>query len=244
MSGNSQRSYIARGTILPARFVIRDTATNHGVLQCTAGQNAVGISYEGTRAAPLPGVTPQAAIVGENVLVYTDGMPCEVVAGGVITAGDRLKPDADGAAVTAAIGEVYSAVADANATAGQNCKVTVTTERVYANEAGFAGVLVTTQQALSGAGAINVTTYFTAWTTTAAQAGTLANGTFTGQRKAIQLVTDGGDGTLTPTSLSGGTTIVFSNVGDRVELVWNGTAWVVVERVNVATGSAATPVLA
>jgi hypothetical protein len=223
--------------------VKRDTATNHGVLQCVAGEMAVGISYEGTRAAPIPGVTAQAAIVGENVLVYTDTMPCEVLAGGTIAAGDYLKPDADGAAVACAIGEAYSAIADANSVSGQNCKVTVTSG-IYATDAGFNGILITEQQALSGAGAVNVTTYFTAWTTTAAQAGTLADGTFKGQRKAIQLVVDGGDGTLTPVSLAGGTTIVFSNAGDRVELVWDGDEWVVVERVNVALGSSATPVLA
>lgn len=243
MSGNSQRSYIARGTILPARFVKRDTATNHGVLQCVAGEQAVGISYEGTRAAPIPGVTPQAAIAGENVLVYTETMPCEVVAGGAIAAGDRLKPDANGAAVACAIGEAYSAIADADCVSGQNCKVTVTSG-IYATNAGFNGILIAAPQALSGAGAISVETYTTNWTTTAAQAGTLADGEFVGQVKVITLVADGGDGTLTPSNLAGGTTIVFSNVGDRVQMVWDGTEWVVVERLNVATGAATTPVLA
>ena len=84
-------------------------------------------------------------------------------------------------------------------------------------------------QSLSGAGAINVTSYYTAWTTTAANAGTLANGVVKGQLKKIEMVVDGGDGTLTPTSLSGGTNIVFDAVGDMVLLVWNGTAWVVIE---------------
>lgn len=85
------------------------------------------------------------------------------------------------------------------------------------------------QQALSGAGAINVTTFHTAVTTTGANALTLANGTVIGQRKKITLVVDGGDGTLTPTSLSGGTTITFNDAGDYVELIWNGTAWVVIQ---------------
>jgi hypothetical protein len=90
-------------------------------------------------------------------------------------------------------------------------------------------VPVVAQQNLSGAGAINVTSYYTAWTTTAANAGTLANGVQVGQLKKITLVVDGGDGTLTPTSLSGGTTITFNDAGDFVLLVWNGTAWVVLE---------------
>lgn len=102
---------------------------------------------------------------------------------------------------------------------------------------------IAAQQALSGPGAINVTTYYTAWTTTGADAGTLANGAQKGQLKKIQLIVDGGDGTLTPTSLSGGTTITFADAGDFAVLCWNGTAWVAVELGNAADGATA-PVLA
>jgi hypothetical protein len=98
-------------------------------------------------------------------------------------------------------------------------------------------------QALSGAGAINITTYRTNWTTTAANAGTLANGAQIGQLKRIQMVADGGDGTLTPTSLSGGTTITFADAGDYAVLCWSGTAWVAIELGNDADGVTA-PVLA
>jgi predicted RecA/RadA family phage recombinase len=100
------------------------------------------------------------------------------------------------------------------------------------------------QQAISGAGAINVTSYFTAWTTTGAQAGTLADGTRVGQLKEIQLVVDGGDGTLTPASFADGTTITFSNAGDNVLLRWTAAGWKVLRRVNYATGAASTPVVA
>ena len=87
------------------------------------------------------------------------------------------------------------------------------------------------QQALSGAGAINVTSYYTAWTTTAADAGTLADGTVIGQLKKIELVVDGGDGTLTPDNLAGGTTITFDDQFDYVILIWDGTDWNVIENV-------------
>lgn len=100
------------------------------------------------------------------------------------------------------------------------------------------------QELISGAGAINVTSYFTAWTTTGAQAGTLADGTRAGQLKEIQLVVDGGDGTLTPENLVGGTTITFSNAGDNVLLRWSAAGWNVLRRVNYATGAVATPVVA
>lgn len=99
------------------------------------------------------------------------------------------------------------------------------------------------QQALSGAGAINVTAFYTAWTTTGANAGTLANGTHIGQLKRIQQIVDGGDGTLTPASLSGGTTITFADAGDFALLMWNGTAWVAIQLGNDADGATA-PVLA
>ena len=84
-----------------------------------------------------------------------------------------------------------------------------------------------TPQQLSGAGAIDVTSSITMWTTTAADAGTLADGTH-GQFKTIAMVGDGGNGTLTPTSLLGYSTITFDNVGDSVLLQFVGSDWVVV----------------
>lgn len=100
------------------------------------------------------------------------------------------------------------------------------------------------QQALSGAGAINVTSFYTAWTTTGADAATLADGTAIGQLKKIQLIVDGGsDGTLTPSNLNGGTTITFDDAGEYCLLMWDGTGWTVLELGNDAAGVGA-PVLA
>lgn len=96
---------------------------------------------------------------------------------------------------------------------------------------------------LSGAGAISVTSYLTKWTTTSADAGTLADGTRVGQLKKIQLIVDGGDGTLTPSNLSGGTTITFADAGDVAVLLWNGSDWVAIELTNDADGATG-PVLA
>jgi predicted RecA/RadA family phage recombinase len=100
------------------------------------------------------------------------------------------------------------------------------------------------QQSLSGAGAVNVTSFSTMWTTTAAQAGTLANGTRPGQLKEIMLTVDGGDGTLTPATFADGTTITFSNIGDMVLLRWTASGWTVLKRGNVATAAITTPVVA
>jgi hypothetical protein len=95
---------------------------------------------------------------------------------------------------------------------------------------------IAAEQALSGAGAINVTTYHTKWTTTGVNAGTLADGVVKGQLKKITMVVDAGDGTLTPANLSGGTTITFADPGDYVVLCFDGTDWVMIESGNAADG--------
>jgi hypothetical protein len=90
------------------------------------------------------------------------------------------------------------------------------------------GTIVGSTQALSGAGAVNVTTLTTKLTTTGANALTLADGV-DGQVKIIVMVVDGGDGTLTPTTKTGFTTITFNDIGDGVTLVFTTTTgWICV----------------
>lgn len=91
-------------------------------------------------------------------------------------------------------------------------------------------------QSLSGAGAITITEYCTKWTTTGANAATLADGVTIGQLKKIIMIVDAGDGTLTPTNLDAGTTITFADAGDFVILMWNGTDWVVIDSGNLVDG--------
>lgn len=86
--------------------------------------------------------------------------------------------------------------------------------------------LESTVQALTAAGAVSIATLLTTIASAGAIALTLANGT-AGQVKIITMITDGGDATLTPANLQGGTTITFNDVGDTVTLVFNGTKWVV-----------------
>ena len=82
-------------------------------------------------------------------------------------------------------------------------------------------------QSLSGAGAVDLTNRITEVTTTGADALTLADGTTSGQIKIINMIVDGGDGTLTPTTFANGTTITFDAVGESATLVWNSTVgWV------------------
>ncbi len=89
---------------------------------------------------------------------------------------------------------------------------------------GFGGAT----QALSGAGAVNLTTLITKVTSTGANALTLADGV-DGQVKMIVMVVDGGDATLTPTTKTGFSTIVFNDIGDGVTLVFTTTTgWILV----------------
>ena len=86
-------------------------------------------------------------------------------------------------------------------------------------------------QALSGAGAVDITSLATAFTSTAAgNALTLADGA-QGQLKTIIYVAEaaGGDtGILTPTNLGSATTITFNAIGDSVTLQFAGTDWWVI----------------
>jgi hypothetical protein len=88
-----------------------------------------------------------------------------------------------------------------------------------------------TVQALSGAGAVNITSLATAFTSTATgNALTLADGA-QGQIKTVIYVAEaaGGDtGVLTPTNLGSATTITFNAIGDSVTLQFAGTDWWVV----------------
>ena len=88
-----------------------------------------------------------------------------------------------------------------------------------------------TQQALSGAGAINVTTSYTAFTSTGTgDVLTMADGNAIGQIKEVMYVAEGAGadtGVITPANLSGGTTVTLATVGEIVTFKWDGTNWVV-----------------
>jgi len=90
------------------------------------------------------------------------------------------------------------------------------------------GDVFASNQALSGAGAVNTTDMLTSLTTTGAtQALTLANGTL-GQIKIISHIVDGGSAVLTPTTKIGFTTITFTAVGDSAMLIYTTLGWAVV----------------
>lgn len=80
-------------------------------------------------------------------------------------------------------------------------------------------MLTTVQQALSWPWAVALTAYYTAVTTTGADALTLADATTPWLMKKVQMIVDWGTWTLT---FNTNATIEFADVGDTAELIWNG----------------------
>ena len=106
-----------------------------------------------------------------------------------------------------------------------------TTTGAITTNASYGKTITGGVQALSGAGAADVTNLVTELTTAAgAAAVTLANGTTVGQMKIITMVVDGGGtATVTPTTFANGTSMAFADVNDTVCLVWASTiGWVIV----------------
>ena len=84
--------------------------------------------------------------------------------------------------------------------------------------------MFTLTQALSGAGAVDVVSAITEITTTGANALTMADGV-EGQIKFLVMVTDGGDGTLTPTNFGSGSTLTFNDAGDAAICLFTNSKW-------------------
>lgn len=120
----STQSFVAGGTIRAGRFVkITDDFT---ASESDANELSIGISSFMSTAFD----DANAALVGQGVTVRGLGDQANIVAGGVIAAGDLLKSDADGRAVPiAAAGTTvqnYGAIAmQAAAAAGEVIKVQV-----------------------------------------------------------------------------------------------------------------------
>ena len=101
------------------------------------------------------------------------------------------------------------------------------TTGAFTTSATYDATIIGGVQSLSGAGAVDLTNLITELTTTGANALTLADGTTSGQVKIVNMIVDGGDGTLTPVTFANGTTITFDAVAESATLVWNSTiGWV------------------
>ena len=119
-------SFTASADIPISVFVKITSGTDHNAQACVAGDTAIGVSDYCPQDPVLPGgsVGP-AATAGNPIRIFTLGETCEVLAGGTITAGQFLKPDANGKAVACSASDKFSAIARAGASANQLCKVLV-----------------------------------------------------------------------------------------------------------------------
>ena len=96
-------SYLAKGDIIPSRFVKQDGTNDFAVIQATANDRTAGVAQDGTREAPIPSVaTNLAAKTGETLRVHGDGEDALLELGGTVTPGDRLKSDSVGRGVVIA----------------------------------------------------------------------------------------------------------------------------------------------
>lgn len=206
-----------------------------GTGQLTATSYALGLTTPGVISGASGAITLTGAGTNQNITLTPSGT-------GVISL-SRSMVLADNASNYFRVGRFSAAdaffyITTDNATAacgirfqvGSNIGTSTALELAPTTlNATFSGAIIGTVQALSGAGAVNVTQLHTDFTSTGgAQALTLANGT-AGQFKTICHVTDGGSGVLTPTTKTGFTTITFTNVGDSVTLRYSATGgWYIV----------------
>lgn len=97
-------SFVAEEDLETSRFVVAGVEPYTIVKPTDGSDSIVGVTHEGSREAPIPGITPKAALTGESVRVYGDGEVCEVEAGGTVAAGNLVMSDANARAIAATAG--------------------------------------------------------------------------------------------------------------------------------------------
>lgn len=120
-------SFVFGEDIAPSLIVKRSTAADHTVLKCGFGELPCGVTHEGSREAPIPGITPYAALQDESARVYGPGESCEVEVGSgvVVTAGYPVMPDANSKARRGIHGMNCLGIADKTVTGPARCRVQV-----------------------------------------------------------------------------------------------------------------------
>ena len=123
-------SYVFGADIGPS-LIVRQTGDPHTVVRAVNGElPLVGVSHEGTREAPIPGITPLAGKAGESARIYGDTEVCEVIAGANIASGVYVTANADSHAVAAADGDYYVGRTLAAAISGERARIQVQLGRV------------------------------------------------------------------------------------------------------------------
>lgn len=120
-------SYRADGAISISVFVKESATNDNSVAQAGSGDKPIGISQESASLAPYGSNASGAAVsAGDFLRVYQVRDICNLQAGSAgVTRGDFLKPDANGAAVTASTSDYYGAFAMESIPSGAFGKVQI-----------------------------------------------------------------------------------------------------------------------
>lgn len=184
----------------------------------STGTGSVVLSVSPSLATPTLGVASATSINKVGITAPATGATLTIADGKTLTANHSLTlAGTDGTTMTFPSTSASIARTDAAQTFTGNQTVN--------------GAVIGNVQSLSGAGAVDATSFSTAFTSTATgNALTLANGT-AGQIKTVAYVAEaaGADtGILTPTTRVGYSTITFTNVGDSVTLQYFTQGWAVI----------------
>jgi hypothetical protein len=231
---------------------ILGTPQSGTLTNCTGLPVSTGISGLGTGVAPFL-ATPSSANLrtavtdetGTGALVFanTPTLVTPVLGVATATSVNKMAITAPATSSTLAVADGKTFTVNHSLTLAGTDTTTMTfpatsatiartdAAQTFTGNQTFSGAIIGAVQALSGPGAVNITTLTTAFTSTGAgDALTLADGV-AGQLKTIVYVAEaaGGDtGVLTPANLGAYTTITFNAVGDSVILQFIGADWWVI----------------
>ncbi len=198
------------------------------------------VDFSGATSVALPANTTIAGTTATGTSTITSTSANALTVGRQGATNPVLKIDASAATVVTGISVVGAAAAagvaiaaissgtDESLTINAKGAGTVTVNGISTGNTIINNGIVGETQAITGSGAVNVTTLITKLNSTGGGTYTLANGV-DGQVKIILLDVDGGDATVSPTTSTGFTSIVFDNAGDAVTLVYATTrGWICV----------------
>lgn len=102
--GAPNKGLFATGTIQPCRFISVNNAADSAVTASASGDLPIGVSAEYAHDAPFGSTNnTYAAASGQNVAFYGIGEICLLELTGTVAAGDYLKVDSAGTAITGTI---------------------------------------------------------------------------------------------------------------------------------------------
>jgi hypothetical protein len=210
-------------------LVLSSAGTGADALQITTSAGGIDISASGAAAGEDIDISTSASV---NISSTEDAASAITLTSNAGTSETIVVTNTQGTSASAI--DLTASAGGISATAAATKNITLTTSTTGRIDLA-APVLMSSTSSRSGAGALDITSSIVEITTTGADALTLADGQ-EGQIMYAVMITDGGDGTLTPSNFTGGSTITFDAVGDTVTLLFTNGAWFIVGQNSVAIG--------